>query len=84
MKASEILRKARELPFTKGTYARDSSGQPVGIMNSDAVCFCTIGAVARVSGKFYRNEAKPGPYELALDALRDSIPKRIVSKNHHQ
>jgi hypothetical protein len=52
MKPSEALRKARELitplrRWIKGSYARDACGYTAYINESDAVCFCAMGALYR-------------------------------------
>ena len=45
--------------WTKGCYARDSSGEPTSIRFASAVSFCIRGAVCRVNG----------PFEVAADNL---------------
>ncbi len=56
MKTSEILIKARELlsdptRWARGYYAFDEKGNSKEAQSSDAVCFCSLGAVALVSGQ---------------------------------
>lgn len=54
MTASEILRAARALisdpaRWTQGAFARDSSGDQVDRLTSEAVCWCLAGAVDAAS-----------------------------------
>jgi len=51
---ADILRKARaviEKPenWTKGDFARDAKLRPISALSTDAQCFCTWGAIIRVS-----------------------------------
>lgn len=34
--------------WTKNTFARDSDGNGINLRNSDAVCFCSVGALDKV------------------------------------
>lgn len=61
MKASEILRGARELlsvrkRWTKGVYARDAFCVRVNSGNPSAVSWCLRGAINKVSGKHDRDQ----------------------------
>ncbi len=52
MKASEILKKAREViinpeNWTQEAWARDKEGIPVDERSSYAVCFCSMGALTK-------------------------------------
>lgn len=74
-----ILKAARDLiakpeNWTQGANARTKSGDQVGIKDSDAACFCAIGAIWRVSDV-------DAMAEKARDFLRDelTLPKRFVS-----
>lgn len=54
MKDSDILRAAKELintpeRWTKGCLARTQQGDPTIVDDPDAVCFCMLGALAKVS-----------------------------------
>ena len=54
MKPSEILIAARELisvpdQWTQRIYARDKDGKSNWIHSSESVCFCSSGAIRRVS-----------------------------------
>jgi hypothetical protein len=53
MNTVELLKAARELvanpkTWTKGEMARDANGHPTGWGDSDAVCWCAMGAMAKV------------------------------------
>lgn len=65
----EILTRAKALiqdpkNWTQGEYARSAEGIPIGERHPRATCFCSMGAIRRVTGSssnlFYKN----------LDALR--------------
>lgn len=52
-KPSEKILQAMEIigdrkRWTKGTFARDSDGVTINPRDSDAVCFCSIGALDKV------------------------------------
>lgn len=50
---SEILRAAADLidkGWTQGAYARNATGASVGPHDTDAVCFCALGAISRAVG----------------------------------
>ena len=54
MDTVEILKKARELisdesRWTQGWYAKNNNGAWTSWIGPDAVCFCSIGAMAHVS-----------------------------------
>ena len=54
MKTSEILIAAKALidepgKWTQGTYARNSDMEEVDSYSEDAVCFCSIGAIYRIT-----------------------------------
>lgn len=52
----ETLIKAKALitdpkNWTQGAYARTGDGVPVPLSHSAAVCFCSMGAIRRISGE---------------------------------
>jgi len=56
MKPSEILSEARNLlsdpdRWTQWYYARDEKGNHRQAQSKDAVCFCSIGAIMKASGR---------------------------------
>lgn len=76
MKAKEILIEAANLLETKGwtqdAFARDANGMGIKSHEESAVCFCTIGALNRVSGEnVVRRLDTEG--NKAYEYLRDSI-----------
>ncbi|WP_460366223.1 DUF6197 family protein, partial [Staphylococcus aureus] len=53
MNRKEVLTKARELitppeKWTQGTSARDKEDVPTSADDPQAVCFCSIGAIAHI------------------------------------
>lgn len=48
MNSAEILRAAAELPWTQDEMARDANGEFALWWESDAVCWCATGALAKV------------------------------------
>ena len=48
MKAYEVISSPEK--WTKGTYARDSSGFPTGSRCSESVCWCAVGALTVAYG----------------------------------
>lgn len=76
---AKILKAARDLiskpeNWTTGGLARNPDGVFVPVSSIDAVCFCALGAIDKVSeDKAYRNWA----YERLRDALGDG--RRMVS-----
>lgn len=93
MTPKEILEKARALitdpkHWTRGKFARDTCGSSVSVDSSTATCFCTVGAVYRVSAS-----VTVGHHE-ALDLLANeldqlgrpsrSIPTFNDSSTHEQ
>jgi hypothetical protein len=45
MKASEILREAVKLPWTKKLLAKNSDNQLVMPLDEKAICFCSVGRI---------------------------------------
>ena len=81
-KVVEVLVNARKIlskeeNWTRGSYARDEDGQSVYVNASNAVCFCSIGAV--------NASAMPrhsGEYVTALEALEMVVkPMPIIAFN---
>lgn len=73
MKASEVLAAARELlsdekKWTKGYYGKDANGHIREALDKEAVCFCSIGALA-VAAKMNTGMTEE-PYE---DRDRDEM-----------
>ena len=40
---------ANEENWTQGTYAKDKDGSSIGVDCSNAVCFCSIGALRKIT-----------------------------------
>jgi hypothetical protein len=87
MQTSELLAAAKKViedpsHWTKGLLAEDSEGRSVKPISSYAVCWCSVGAIERVS--LANNLTHKQAYE-ACDALRECIPgyfsNRIPSFN---
>jgi hypothetical protein len=77
----EILKQARELLAQPGawircTYARDDLGVAVRGTDSDAVCWCTLGALHRVIGS---DDIQFDRYVGIKDVLRREIPEDYES-----
>lgn len=77
MKNSEILTQARKLieneeNWTHYNLARDPSSKPVDPTSPDAVCFCSVGAVAKVTNTPYKPENDQRVYNCG--------PVRLLSK----
>lgn len=72
----QILKDARELlsdptHWTKFAFARDSAGFKTKIYDSDAVCWCVMGAIMKESGD-YNNTNK------ALSLLEEVISDNVA------
>jgi hypothetical protein len=73
MNTVEILKAARELisdekRWTQRAEARNASGNDVGVYSPKAVCFCSLGAMAKVCEReLYGREL------VAREALRNEI-----------
>lgn len=68
MKASEFIRAAAALPRTTKAFARDESGIAVQHDLPQAICFCAIGALGRVT------EGSTKDYSSAFRFLNDALP----------
>jgi hypothetical protein len=76
----EILKAARELiakpeRWTRGSAARNSSGEHVHARSDDATCWCAIGALVMVSAD------NPVPAERLLRSVLPDGPGFITSFN---
>ncbi len=49
MKPSEILREAVKLDWTQNAFARNIYGEPIFDEHPEAVCFCSLGRVNRLT-----------------------------------
>lgn len=88
MKASEILTKARELlsdekRWTQGYYALNEYNAQREAEDTDAVCFCSLGALAKVAGRStgacYDNNGPDVDY--LVKAVGGLSPVNIVNFN---
>ncbi|PDT15877.1 hypothetical protein CO670_15380 [Rhizobium sp. J15] len=71
MNTVEILKAARELisdekRWTQTVYARDENGNSVNATDPMAVCFCSRGAIDKITAG---NRAWGGAYDVLLDLL---------------
>lgn len=76
MNAHELLIAARAMiptpnEWTKGVNARDANGEPVEACDSDAVCYCTLGAVDSIG----YSAVSTRDYSRAVLALEAAIPE---------
>ncbi len=84
----QLLTQARALiqqpeRWTQNTYARDVTGDPVDPRSTEAFCWCTIGAIAKVSeGQIVAQEARDHLVKTAmhvkLDRFNDTMTHRAV------
>lgn len=81
----EILKAARELlndeeRWTQKSFAKDIHGFPVAAGSSDAVCFCMMGALAKVSesntivSAVYLNESAQSALSILEWTIEGHIP----------
>ena len=90
MKTREILVAARELisqpeRWTKGEYARDLNGRRVSPGGPNAVCWCSIGAMAKVAGlSSGEMEASEASVTLALAAESNGVIPEWNDASGHQ
>jgi hypothetical protein len=61
---AEVLRAAADLiepegKWTQRSEARTVTGRPVGACEENAACWCILGAVQRVGGRFAEREVTP-------------------------
>lgn len=84
MTSAEILRAARDLIanplcWTQGAFARDSAGNSIMWEAPDAVCWCAVGAVMRVTDESYKTGPGASAYLAAYRALTNAaLPKHSV------
>lgn len=80
-KPSEIIGKARELisdpkRWTTEVYARDSSGESLMDSSSpDAVCWCSLGAIRKVTGQ----DATAGSL-ISVRFLSQAVKRKLPAK----
>lgn len=72
-----ILSEVRELlsdksRWTKGSYARDKDGQPVGVRSRKAVCWCLEGAIRKVLERYKNNDHYAAYFTLTCKAFMDA------------
>ena len=77
METKQALTEARKLiknkkNWTKGAFARDALDQPVSPFSPNAVCFCGVGALYRVTG-CSTFAAPPGYHEICRAARRTNF-----------
>ena len=86
-----ILRRAKDViadptRWTCGDYARDSSGRYVKVDDRTAVSFCSVGALALVSGITVK-QAEGSPackyLEMAAAEQGEKYAHQINDKGHH-
>lgn len=75
MKVKELL--SDKSKWTKNTYAKDKSNQPVPPRSRNAVCWCLIGAIL----KCYRNETKRSEITLKIS---NKTGKLLSAFNDHK
>jgi hypothetical protein len=80
MNTVEILKAARDLiadetKWTQGCSAKDAKGEYVSPLSVEAVCFCAIGAVSKVSGQpaFVADKSEPARYLWEVIGVRDQF-----------
>ena len=71
MSAYETLTAARSLianpeSWTQGVYARDEKGKQTGVWDANAVCLCSIGAIAKAANSHLANPI-PHPVKSVLE-----------------
>lgn len=76
MKVSERLIAAKAIitdpsKWTQGYYARDNKGEIIEADMTEAVCFCSIGALHRV-GQFNWHSEDTDPAEVYLNGATDT------------
>lgn len=84
---AQILSAARALiqkpeHWTQHTFARDVSGEPVPAQSSAAFCWCTVGAIAKVTQGFLEAKAARDFLKkfthVKLDRFNDSMTHKGV------
>lgn len=85
----EYLKAARaviEKPenFTTGDWARDAEGTSVDVTDPKATCYCTLGAMRKVSYLTGANMTVKAEAELHLYKYADAYGKTVASFNDTQ
>ena len=62
---------ANEENWTQGAYAKDKDGSSIGVNCSNAVCFCSIGAIRKIT---------MFPFD-AMKVLRNHMEDSIIAFN---
>lgn len=62
---------ANEENWTQGAYAEDKDGSSIGVNCSNAVCFCSIGAILKIT---------ISPFD-AMKVLRNHMGDSIIAFN---
>lgn len=62
---------ANEENWTQGAYAKDKDGSSIGVSCSNAVCFCSIGAILKIT---------ISPFD-AMKVLRKHMEDSIINFN---
>ena len=62
---------ANEENWTQGAYAKDKDGSSIGVNYSNAVCFCSIGAIRKIT---------MFPFD-AMKVLRNHMEDSIIAFN---
>lgn len=85
MTPKQILIAARELiseeeHWTQGVFARSDAGAATPVHNDNAVCFCAVGALDRVSGDDFQDE-----FSSAIRILMDVLgsPNILIFNDTH-
>jgi hypothetical protein len=78
MTPSEILTAARELisvpeRWTQGTFARTKGGTPTFVLDENAACFCSVGAVHRAMGVSMNSSQPDGCLEMLRKSMRGHV-----------
>jgi hypothetical protein len=81
----ELLIAARKLieqpeHWTKGHYARDARGAPVLPIDSEAVCWCTVGALGRADQERDTNEVYLNTRMVLLEHMQPCLSE--FNDNH--
>lgn len=61
---------ANEKNWTQGAYAKDKDGMSTGVICSNAVCFCSIGAIRKITMS-----------SDAMEVLRNHMEDSIIAFN---
>lgn len=83
----EILKAARELirdplRWTQGWYAKTAGGRMVSVDDSQAVCFCGVGAIAKISGCTAADAESSESYKMLFSASGEEFSFIDFNDNH--